>query len=89
MAPRAFVCVLLFVLHGGTLDRSTTLPHLQKVKMPQLVTKTIRITVEQNLELTSNYKEVSSFLFRELFRIYRESQTPGIEIMKLRNSFKK
>lgn len=52
--------------------------------MAPLVTKTIRITQDQELELASKFKGASSFLFRELFHIFSKSETPGIEIIKLR-----
>ena len=56
--------------------------------MAPLVTKTIRITQDQELELVSKFKGTSSFLFRELFNIFSKSDTPGIAIIKLRQKIK-
>jgi hypothetical protein len=56
--------------------------------MAPLKTKTIRVTEEQELDLSINYKDKSSFLFRELFDVFRLSETPGIAIIRLRQKIK-
>lgn len=55
--------------------------------MPALVTKTIRITQDQELELLK-YKGSSSYLFRSLYDIFASADNPGIEVLKLRKKIK-
>ncbi len=69
---------------GGRLN-----PAQNKVpKMPALVTRTIRIREDQELELILKHKGSSGFLFRELLDIFWKSQIPGAEIYKLRKLLK-
>lgn len=56
--------------------------------MAPLVTKTVRLREDQEIELTNNYKLVSSSLFRRLFDIYLKSDMPGAEIIKLRKELR-
>ena len=51
-------------------------------KMPALVTKTIRIREEQELDLILKHKGQSSFLVRELLDIFWKADMPGAEIMR-------
>jgi hypothetical protein len=56
--------------------------------MPALVTKTIRIRLDQELDILMKYKGTSSALFRSLYDIFEKSETPGMEIIKLRKKLK-
>jgi len=56
--------------------------------MPALVTRTIRLREDQELELILKHKGSSGSLFRELLDIFWKAEVPGAEIYKLRKKIK-
>jgi hypothetical protein len=70
-----------------TCCHGSKLPDWNKT-MPALVTRTIRIREDQELEISTKYQGISGFLFRELYDIFAKEDMPGAAIMRLRKSIK-